>query len=245
MAARCGLGAVMGSKNLKAVVVRGTQKPDACDEVTLKAINQEVTQNLVKKASGALGPSVMETKDGLDEIYRFGTFAVRNGTRGRWEAFKDKFADSKPNQHYHCRLCPTSCLESHIMEGTRLPVMHMLMSAGSNCLIDDLDALKQGYDLCNRYGIDVISFGCTLSFAMEAFEEGLIDRNDTGGMDLTWGNSKAMLEILRQIGENEGLRQRIGAGQPACRPPDRKGAIQSRVAGQGSGDALLGSESLQ
>ena len=112
------------------------------------------------------------------------------------------------------------------MDGTRLPVMHMLMSAGSNCLIDDLDALRQGYDLCNRYGIDVISFGYTLSFAMEAFEKGLIDRNDTGGIELTWGNSQAMLEILRQIGENEGFGKVLAQGSLRAARQIGKGSIQ-------------------
>jgi aldehyde:ferredoxin oxidoreductase len=226
VAARCGLGGVMGSKNLKAVVVRGTLKPDVCDEVTLRAINQEVTQNLLRKASGEFGPQVMETKDAVNEVSRFGSFGVRNGSRGRWDAFREKLEDSKPNQHYHCRLCPTSCLESHVMDGTRLPVMHMLMSAGTNCLIDDVDALTQGYDMCNRYGIDNISFGCTLSFAMEAFEKGLIDRNDTGGMDLTWGNSQAMLELLRQIGENEGFGKVLAQGSLRAARQIGKGSIQ-------------------
>lgn len=226
VAARCGLGGVMGSKNLKAVLVRGTLKPDACDRVTLKAINNEVTRNLARIASGALGRLVMETKEGLGEIYRMGTFAVRNGSRGRWKAFMEKFEDSKPNQHYHCRMCPTSCLESHVKDGTRLPVMHMLMSAGSNCLIDDVDALIQGYDICNRYGIDNISFGYTLSFAMEAFERGLIDRNDTGGIDLTWGNSQAMLEVLRQIGENEGFGKILAQGSLRAARHIGKGSSQ-------------------
>jgi len=226
VAARCGLGGVMGSKNLKAVVVRGTLKPDACDAVTLRAINKEVAHNLARKASGALGPLVMETRDGLKEIYRFGTFAVRNGSRGRWKAFMEKFEDSVPNQHYHCRLCPTSCLESHVTDGTRLPVIHMLMSAGSNCLIDDVEALIRGYEMCNRYGIDNISFGYTLSFAMEAFEKGLIDRNDTGGIDLTWGDSRAMLEILRQIGENEGFGKVLAQGCLRAARQIGKGSIQ-------------------
>jgi len=226
VAARCGLGGVMGAKNLKAVVVRGTLKPDACDEITLKAINKAVSRDLVRKVSGAVGPQVMEVKEGINEIYRFGTFAVRNGVRGRWKAFRDKFADSEPNQHYHCRLCPTSCLESHIMDGIRLPVIHMYMSVGSNCLIDDIDALTQGYEMCNRYGIDNISFGYTLSFAMEAFEKGLIDRNDTGGIDLTWGNSRAMLEVLRQIGENEGFGKVLAQGSLRAARQIGKGADQ-------------------
>ncbi|MDA8125968.1 MAG: aldehyde ferredoxin oxidoreductase family protein [Deltaproteobacteria bacterium] len=223
VAARCGLGAVMGSKNLKAVVVRGTLLPAACDGAAVKAINREVNRRLVEKARG---PGVMETREGVNEAYEWGAFGVRNGTRGRWEAFKDKFADAGPSEHYHCRLCPTSCLESHVKDGTRLPVMHMLMSAGSNCLIDDLDALKEGYDLCNRYGLDVISFGYTLSFAMEAFEKGLIDRSDTGGIDLTWGNSRAMLAILRQIGENEGFGKVLAQGSLRAARKIGKGAVR-------------------
>ena len=119
---------------------------------------------------------------------------------GRWVAFATKFEETyKQGKHYYCRLCPISCLESHVIETGRQNVLHMITSAGPNCLIDDLDAIQRGYELCNRYGIDNISFGVTLSFAMEAFEKGLINQQDTGGIDLSWGNAEAMIEMIRQI----------------------------------------------
>ena len=104
--------------------------------------------------------------------------------------------------------------------------MHMIVSAGTNCLIDDFDALQQGYELCNRYGIDNISFGYTLSFAMELFEKGIINQKDTGGIELTWGNHKAMLEMVRQIGENEGFGSVLGQGSRRAAEHIGRGASQ-------------------
>ena len=70
------------------------------------------------------------------------------------------------------------------------------MPIGANCMIDNFEALQQGYELCNRYGIDTISFGYTLAFAMELFERGIITREDTGGVDLSWGNIDEMISLL-------------------------------------------------
>ncbi|MFC1929995.1 aldehyde ferredoxin oxidoreductase family protein, partial [Chloroflexota bacterium] len=213
VAARCGLGGVMGSKNLKAVVVRGTGKQKAVDEAGLRAANKVVTQLLTRIKSGALGPLNMDTNGAIARLNSFGTLGAKNKSMGRWDAFREKFHESfEQGEQYHCRLCPTSCIESHVIHDTRQMVLHMIMSVGSNCLIDNVNALQQGYELCNRYGIDTISFGYTLSFAMEAYERGLINQKDTGGIDLTWGNRKAMLEVLRQIGENEGFGKVLGQG---------------------------------
>ncbi|MFH1381622.1 MAG: aldehyde ferredoxin oxidoreductase family protein [Chloroflexota bacterium] len=211
LAARCGLGAVMGSKNLKAVVVRGTKKPGAIDETGLKAISKEVLLHLAE-----IRKSPTEFKEGIPSN-KLGCLGVRNQSIGRWDAFNNKYRDSlKHGKHYYCRLCPTSCIESHVIEKdgreTRQQVLEMLMPAGSNCLIDDFDALQEGYELLNRYGVDTISFGYTLSFAMELFEKGIITKKDTGGIDLTWGNAQAMLEMARQIGENEGFGKILGQG---------------------------------
>jgi len=113
------------------------------------------------------------------------------------------------------------------MIGTgRQNVLHMITSAGPNCLIDDLDAIQLGYELCNRYGIDNISFGVTLSFAMEAFEKGLITKEDTGGIDLSWGNAEIMLEMIKQIGEARGFGKILGQGVLRLSKQIGKGSIQ-------------------
>ncbi len=214
VAARCGFGAVMGSKNLKAVVVRGTGRiPVAHDKEELKAINREVTSFLAQIKSGKLGHFHPETREAYAAKYKLGGMGVKNNSRGRWEAFATKFEETFPQgKHYYCRLCPISCLESHMLETGRQAVLHMISAAGPNCLIDDLEAIQRGYELCNRYGMDNISFGVTLSFAMEAFEKGLINEEDTGGLDLTWGNAAVMLEMIRQIGEGEGFGKVLGQG---------------------------------
>ena len=225
-AARCGLGGVMGSKNLKAVVVRGTKKPPVVNEATLGAINREVNELLSKIKSGALGPPPTAPGHGMGNLYSAGSMSVKNHSAGRWENFYKKYKESPHGQQLYCRTCPVSCGESRMQGETRQQVMHMTISVGSNCYIDDFDALQQGYELCNRYGIDSISFGYVLSFAMELFEKGIISREDTGGIDLTWGNKEAMLEMLRQIGESEGFGQVLAQGTRRAAEQIGKGAIR-------------------
>ena len=230
VAARCGFGGVMGVKKLKAVVVRGTEKPGAFDEAGLKAVNREVTKFLAQIKAGELGTFTPESRGAIAMKYTLGCMGVKNQSRGRWEAFATKFQETfQQGRHYHCRLCPISCLESHMLETGRQAVLHMIMSAGPNCLIDDLDALQQGYELCNRYGIDNISFGITLSFAMEAFEKGLITKQDTGGIDLTWGNTAVMLEMIKKIGEAEGFGKVLGQGSLRAAQQIGKGSLQYAV----------------
>jgi len=83
---------------------------------------------------------------------------------------------------------------------------------GTNCLIADVEALQQAYTLCNRYGLDTISTGGVVSFAMECFKKGLLTKDDTDGIELTWGNHEAMLEVVRKIGEREGFGKLLGEG---------------------------------
>jgi aldehyde:ferredoxin oxidoreductase len=212
VAARCGLGAVMGSKNLKAVVVLGTKKIEAIDQAGLQVTNKEIRQLTDKINSGAFGPR-REPPDAIDQHNKIGSLGVRNQSLARWDAFTKKYRESfELGKHFYCALCPTSCVESHVNERTRLQVLEMLIPVGSNCLIDNFAALQEAYELCNRYGIDTISFGYSLSFAMELYEKGIITREDTGGIDLVWGNHEAMLQMVKEVGENEGFGKVLGQG---------------------------------
>jgi aldehyde:ferredoxin oxidoreductase len=83
---------------------------------------------------------------------------------------------------------------------------------GTQCLVDDMEAVQRAYDLCNRYGMDSISTGAVISFAMEAYEKGLITQADTGGIDLKWGNTEAMLQMTQEIGMRQGFGQVLGDG---------------------------------
>ncbi len=209
IAARCGLGAVMGSKNLKAVVVKGTRKPSAFDQAAFQAVNKEIRQLIERLNSEprSIPPDAIERQN------KMGNLGIKNQSQAHWDDFARKCRESfEVGKHYYCALCPTSCMESHVNERTRLQVLEMLMPVGSNCLIDNFAALQEAYELCNRYGIDTISFGYTLSFAMEIYEKGIITKQDTGGIDLTWGNHEAMLELVREVGENEGFGKVLGQG---------------------------------
>lgn len=97
-------------------------------------------------------------------------------------------------------------------EGERHMVWEAWGPLGTNCLIDDPKALQKAYTLCNRYGMDAISIGAVMSFAMECFEKGLITKKDTDGIELCWGNGQAMVEMVRKIGEREGLGELMGEG---------------------------------
>jgi aldehyde:ferredoxin oxidoreductase len=92
------------------------------------------------------------------------------------------------------------------------PEYETLGMLGSNCLLDDLPAIQKIHEMCNRYGIDTIEAGGVIAFAMECYEQGLISKKDTGGIDLSWGNAGAMLEIITEIGENRGFGKVLGQG---------------------------------
>lgn len=87
-----------------------------------------------------------------------------------------------------------------------------MASLGTNCYIDDVEALIKANDECNRYGLDTISAGATIAFAMECYQNGIITKEDTEGIELTWGNAEAMLALLGKMGKKEGIGNRMGFG---------------------------------
>lgn len=209
-AGRCGLGAVMGSKRLKAVAVRGTLSLRINDEEALRENIRKVLPKLVEK-------SVADHKEKYASIVRksikTGDVPIKNWLQGTFEGFLEKelklLSKSKP---YHCRRCITSCVESRMTAKGRQVVLEGINMLGAMCLIDNMEALNKAYELCNRLGLDVISTGATIAFAMECFEKGLITKDDTEDIDLRWGNDEAMVEIVRKIGERKGFGKLLGEG---------------------------------
>ncbi|MFC1991064.1 aldehyde ferredoxin oxidoreductase C-terminal domain-containing protein, partial [Chloroflexota bacterium] len=139
---------------------------------------------------------------------------IKNFTMGGWQGFGEKFAPTmvEPAESRPCEGCRTSCTVSQVAPGQRHYHAEAWCPMGANCLIDDVDALLKAYDVCNRYGLDCISAGDIIAFAMELYEKGLISKGDTGGIELEWGNSKAMLEMLVKMGEREGFGEILGQG---------------------------------
>ncbi|MEM2321136.1 MAG: aldehyde ferredoxin oxidoreductase family protein [Candidatus Bathyarchaeia archaeon] len=209
-AARCGLGAVMGYKNLKAIAVKGTKKP--------KVYNEDKIRESVKELlpSGGITSDVRKNfvMQMLTHFVEDGNFPVKNWLKGTFEGFKEKIIDewlkAKPSP---CRGCPTGCLESNLTDnGERHIVWEAVAPMGSQCLIDDMKALQKAYTLCNMYGLDTISTGGVISFAMECFEKNIITREDTEGLDLSWGNSDALIELIERIARRRSIGKILGEG---------------------------------
>jgi aldehyde:ferredoxin oxidoreductase len=154
-----------------------------------------------------------------------GDMPVKNWSLGKWDDEKLKnisgqtMAESILTKKYYCKGCIVGCGRViNIPNGPYAglsgagPEYETLGSLGTMCLIDDLNAIAMGNDLCNRYGMDTVSVGSSIAFAMEAYEKGAINKKDTGGIELTWGNKEAMLAMVHKIGKREGLGRLLGEG---------------------------------
>lgn len=210
---RCGIGAVMGSKNLKAMVFEGTNKPEIYDEERLReSVNKYFPTTLGLKQEG----KDLKAKRGYRERWVSERAPIKNFQLGEFESFARRMdeLDEKYGigQPHFCPHCKNGCTLITMLDGKRLNHGECTMPMGSNCMIDDLEALDQAFEFCNRYGIDTISAGDVIAFAMELFEKGFITVNDTEGIELTWGNHEAMLQILQKIAQREGFGKLLGLG---------------------------------
>ena len=209
-AARCGLGALMGSKNLKAVAVRGTLPVMFHDLEKLREGAREILKQYpVKKPDEAMETHVAMFRN----FFKFGRVPVKNWSEGVFEQGYVYPEDMRKARQMHCKRCPYECTESYLTaDGERHMVWEAWGPLGTNCLIANPEALQEAYTLCNKYGLDAISTGAVISFAMECFEKGLITKETTGGVDLTWGNERAMIEMVKRIGERDGFGEVLGEG---------------------------------
>ncbi len=219
-AGRSGLGAVMGSKKLKAVVVYGIKKSTAVYEEDLKIHIKDMLSR-IKKKTKALGD--YGTTGGIMGLEQSGDMPIKNFRQSKWpnaeiftgEIMSEKYLVKK----FACGACPIGCgreikIDSGKYKGVNGggPEYESVCTLGTYCLVDDLEAVCKANEMCNRYGIDTISTGAAVAFAMEAYEKGVIDCKDCNGIELTWGNAEAMIEMVRQIGEKKGLGAVLGLG---------------------------------
>jgi len=222
VAGRCGLGAVMGSKNLKAIVVYGSKRPKIAYPEKLRELVKEVVPRIkeqmkLRREYGTAG--------GVIPNAEIGDMPVKNWSMGKWEEEKirkisgEAIVETILTGRYACKSCPIACGRVvKITDGPYAgvdgagPEYETLGALGSMCLIDDLNAIAMGNELCNRYGIDTISTGSAIAFAMEAYERGIISKKDTDGIELRWGNTEAMIEMVHKIGKREGLGKLLGEG---------------------------------
>ena len=212
-AARCGFGAVMGAKNLKAIAVRGEKKPGIYDEENLRESIKKRLPKFTHDKEHMLS-KVRYVFNGFADDGRHG---INNWRDGELDGFKKRLIEEveshvKNGMPYLCRHCYTGCVESNIIGDKRSTLWEVLAPLGSQCGIADMHAINKIYEMCNRYGIDCISAGGTISFAMEAFEEGIITKKDADGLDLHFGGAESVLELLKKIAMKKGIGEVLAGG---------------------------------
>ena len=224
-AGRGGMGALMASKNLKAVAVKGSQRPEYYDREGLRRSVREDTA-WIKGNSIAL--SQFGTAGGVPATEIFGDLPIKNWLLGSWKEGADKTSGQTMvatmlDKHYRCFACPIACgKEIKIKEGPYAgieghgPEYETLASFGALLLNDKLEVIVKANQLCNLYGIDTISAGAVIALAMEAYEKGLLTVEDTGGLELEWGNAEAILQLVEQIAWRQGLGDVLADGVRAA-----------------------------
>jgi aldehyde:ferredoxin oxidoreductase len=218
-AGRCGLGAVMGSKKLKAVAVRGYRSPEIADHERLQKLATWMGQHYKE------GTELWRHGTGLNVVgYNLGgNLPTKNFSIGFFDRAEKIGAQEICEQFgvgmHTCYACPVRCKKNVQMETPWKvdpiyggPEYETIAAVGSNCLIDDIPAICKAHEICNRYGMDTISAGVTIAFAMECFEKGYINKKDTDGLELTFGNPSAMIAMLERIANREGLGDLLAKG---------------------------------
>ena len=219
-AGRTGLGAVMGSKKLRAVAVRGSGRVELADRDKLNSVAQWLRDNWEDESYGLY---LNGTGNGLKGLHEDGGLPTRNFQEGSFEgALKITGAtmtETILTERDNCFACPISCKRKVKASGRYEvdpiyggPEYETLGSLGSCCGIDDLEAIAYGNQLCNAYGIDTISAGVTIAWAMECFERGLLTTEDTGGIELTFGNAEAMVSLIEDIAHRRGFGDLLAEG---------------------------------
>lgn len=220
---RNGLGAVMGSKKLKAIAVRGTKPINLYNK---ERINQ-VTKNITKRVmDNPLSRDLrnLGTPGVVRGFYEAGCLPSYNWTTGYFQGGENLTAETLNKTILKstkgCYACPIRCKRVVEVdeEGLKVdpsyggPEYETIVSLGSLCGISDLRFIAKANELCNKYTMDTISTGMTIAFAMQCYQEGLLTKEDTEGIDLTFGNKEALLILIEKIAHREGLGDLLSQG---------------------------------
>jgi aldehyde:ferredoxin oxidoreductase len=221
-AGRSGVGAVMGSKNLKAVVVAGTGAIQVADPKAFQAEVVKGTAQVKAHPVGGMGLKSYGTDVLVNILNEIGSLPTRNFQDGYFPT-ADKVGGESLSKEVlvrpkGCFSCVISCgrvskvkTAEYASEGEG-PEYEAAWSYGPDCAVDDLDAVTRSNHLCNELGLDSISVGATIACAMDLFEAGHLTRKDTGGLDLSFGNADVIVELTKAIGLREGLGDKLALG---------------------------------
>jgi aldehyde:ferredoxin oxidoreductase len=216
---RCGLGAVMGAKHLKAIVVRGSKPPVPLDKDGAKRAlvwfkeHYDRAKDRFHQLGSASAVMALEASGILPtRNFRDGSFEHARAISG--QTMRDTILVNRGT----CYACAVACKREVEVESLGVtakyggPEYETLAASGSLCGVSDLNALALVNQLYAQYVLDSISTGAVIAFAMECYEHGIITPQMTGGIDLTWGNADGLVQIVHAIGKREGIGKLLGEG---------------------------------
>lgn len=252
VAARGGVGAVMGSKRLKAVAIRGGMKKiEIADRPNLKETETRY-RSVIKSSEFAQGLTAAGTGGALSFLVSISDSPVKNWQTSGLESMPTAANLDSGNMNkykksaYACQACPIRCgaiIEQKegpfaIQGEMHRPEYESLAALGTLLMNDNLESVIKANDLCNRYAIDTISTGTTIALAMECYEKGLIAKEDADGLDLSWGNADAVVALTEKIAKREGFGAILADGPSKAAERIGKGAIEYAMAVRGKGIAF-------
>jgi len=217
-AGRSGVGAVMGSKNLKAIAVSGTGKvaihnPDLLKQVVSR-VNKQIRENGVTGAGlPTYGTAVL-----VNIINENGAFPVNNFQSSQFDKAEDISGETLAEKYLvkkvGCYGCPIACGRLCKVDDKEVagPEYETIWGFGSDCGVSDMKQIIKANEVCNELGLDTISASTTIAAAMELYQKGLITEDDVNGVPLTWGNSEAIIEWTKRMGLREGLGDKLAEG---------------------------------
>lgn len=235
VAGRKGLGAVMGSKNLKAIALRGDLQLQIADKEKYDAARKRMRDGMRK--SPILYPEFSRygTSTTLDLTQAMGIYPATNWAGTGVFNPADKIGgfaiEALSAGKTACAVCPVGCSQMRLAQKppytgmfTEGPEYETLYSFGGVTGVDNPDAIIAADRISDELGLDTISAGVTIAFAMELFERGILTLEDTGGMDLSFGNDESMVELLKLMGERQGLGDLLADGTKAAAEKIGKGS---------------------
>lgn len=237
---RCGTGAVMGAKNLKAIAVRGTGKVEPARPAEFERRRKQIMKK-VKASAITYKLQKYGTDGGMVDGAMSGDLPIKNWSLGKNLALASKIDGATLRERYlsrthACYGCPVACKRVirveegpyNIDEGPG-PEYETCASFGSLLMVDDLAGIVKANEVCNRYGLDTMSCGASIAFAIDCFENGIIGKQDTDGIELKWGDMGAILKMVDKIARRDGFGDTLAEGSKRAAQKIGKNAYNNAI----------------
>jgi len=213
----------MGSKKLRAIVVRGTGRPGVADPTRVRELTRSYNQGIDSHPALPVHRR-LGTSKGVLPLNEMGLLPTHNFRKGSFEGAEgisgERMEETILEKNDACYSCAVRCKRVVSYDGPEFkidpayggPEFETIGAFGSGCLIDDIKIVAKANELCNKYCMDTISCALTIACAMECFENGLISQSDTDGIDLRFGNGQALLECVEKAAQRKGFGDRLAEG---------------------------------